>query len=237
MAEEVVRNEPVAYGVVPGLRDVIRRISWGAVWSGLMVALGMEVLFTLFGFFIGFRMYHWQAANPWAGISAWTTIWYLVTAGWSMFFGAWCAAHLSGNPIAGDRILHGITTWGFATAVTIAIVGVASWAVLREGIDVLSTAAITARQVVPAAINHAAVPPGQVSQTAQQAAQAMGQIQANAGPVGQATATIISSLSLRIWGGVLLGLITAIIGGLVGSTRTVAVAPQDVVPVPTRRAA
>jgi hypothetical protein len=51
------------------------------------VALGMEVLFTLFGFFIGFGMYKWQAANPWAGISAWTTVWYPVTAGWSMFFG------------------------------------------------------------------------------------------------------------------------------------------------------
>jgi hypothetical protein len=200
-----------------------------------MVALGMEVLFTLFGFFIGFRMYKWQAADPWVGISHWTTIWFLVTAGWSMFFGAWCAAKLSGNPIPGDEILHGISTWGLATVATIAIVALGSWAVLRDGIDLLGTAALAAGQVAPAAINH--IPPGQVAQGTAQAGQALAQIQANAGPMAQATANIISGFSLRICGGVLLGFITAIFGGLLGRSRSVVLAAPEIVPVPTRRAA
>lgn len=231
MADEVIRNDPAD---VPrqGLSGIMERVSWGAVWAGVMVALGMEILFTLFGSFIGFGMYNYHAADPWAGISAWTTVWSLVTAGWSMFFGAWCASHLSGNPVAGDGILHGISTWGLATAATVGIVAVASWAVLREGIDVLSTAAITAGQVVPAAAAHA-----QVSQATQAAGQAVTQLHANAGPMGQATANIISGLSLRICGGVLLGFITALFGGWLGRSRTVIVSSPEIVPVHPRRAA
>jgi len=207
---------------------VVKRISWGAVWAGVMAALGMEVLFTLFGLFIGFGMYKWQAANPWGGISAWTTVWYLVTAGWSMFFGAWCAARLSGNPTTGDGILHGICTWGLVTATTIAIVAVTSWAVLREGIDVLSTAAIAATPAVVTQIPAAPVP---------QAGQAIGQVQANAGQMAQATASIISGLSLRIFGGVLLGFITSLFGGWLGRSRPVVVNTGEAVTVPAQRAA
>jgi hypothetical protein len=227
MADDVIHNDPGAYTARAPWIDVIKRVSWGGVWAGVMIALGMEVLFTLFGLFIGFGMYNSRAANPWAGISTWTTVWYLVTAGWSMFFGAWCAARLSGNPMAGDGILHGITTWGLATAATVAIVAVGSWAVLREGINVLATAGVTAAQTVPAATLHAA----------QQAGQAANQIQQNPGPTAQATANIISGLSLRIFGGVLLGFITALFGGWLGRSRTVVIAPQEVMPLPTRRAA
>ena len=234
MPDDIIRNDPVLDTPRSSWSGIMGRVSWGAVWAGVMVALGMEILFTLFDFFIGFGMYHGRAANPWAGIPAWTTVWYLVTAGWSMFFGAWCAARLSGNPVPGDGILHGITTWGLATVATIVIVALGSWAVLREGIDVLGTAAIAAEQVMPTT---GQVTPGEVSPETQAASQAVGQLQANAGPMAQATANIISGLSLRTCGGVLLGFITALFGGWLGRSRPVIVASPDIVPVPTRRAA
>jgi hypothetical protein len=189
-----------------------------------MIAVGMEILFALFGLFIGFGMYQGQAANPWSGVSAWSTIWYLVTAGWSMFFGAWCAARLSSDPLTGDGMLHGVTTWGLATTITIAFVALASWAVLKEGINMLGTAAIAAEQVAGPAVAQAA--PG-----------GMAHVQANTGQIAQATADIISRLSLRIFVGVIVGFITALIGGWLGRSRAIVVAPADVVPVPTRRAA
>jgi len=72
MADDVDRNEVVSVtersGV--GASELVKRISWGAVWAGAIVALAMEALFTAFGLFIGFGMYDWKAANPWAGISA-----------------------------------------------------------------------------------------------------------------------------------------------------------------------
>lgn len=236
MADEVIRDESVRPPARVGVQvnNLLGRVSWGAIWAGVMIALGMEALLTLFGFFIGFGMYNWKAADPWTGISAWTTVWYLVTAAWSMFFGAWCAARMSGIPRRGAGILHGITTWGMATIVTIAIVLVGTWSMLRVGVNVLSTAAIAGAQVAPAATQAAT---GAVSQAAQQAGQAVVQAQQNAGPIAQATANIISGLSLRIWGGVLLGLITAIFGGWLGHPRTILVEEQQAPPAPTRLAA
>lgn len=218
MADDVVRTEVARYPVRPGVRlsEVINRVSWGAVWAGVMIALGMEALFTLFGFFIGFGMYNYTAPNPWSGISAWSTIWYLVTAGWSMFFGAWCAARLSGNPVREAGILHGITTWGLATFATILVVALGSWAVLREGINVLSAAIITGAQPLTGAA--AATAP-------------------NAGPMGQATANVVSAVSLRIFGGILLGFITAILGGLAGRTSAVVLETRETIPAGPRMAA
>jgi hypothetical protein len=216
MADDIRTYEPAGYA--PGFvsRDILLRISWSAVWAGVVIALGMEVLFALFGFSIGFGMYHWQAASPWGGIAAWSTIWYLVTAGWSMFFGAWCAARLSGNPLAGDSILHGISTWGLATFGTVLLVAAGSWALLREGIAVLSTQMLAAGQTGAMMV----VPPG-----------------TNPGPTAQATANILSSLAFQIFIGVFIGFITSIVGGLLGRSRPVAVTVPDVAPVPIRRAA
>jgi hypothetical protein len=220
MADEITYSESTPYPARFPVRfsEIINRVSWGAVWAGVMIALGMEMLFALFGFFIGFGMYHWGAANPWAGISVWTTVWYLVTAGWSMFFGAWCAARLSGSPTRGAAVLHGITTWGLATVATVLLVTVATWGVLREGVDVLTTATL------------AAVPIGRAAVTTPLTPQ-------NAGPLAQATAMLISGVALRIWGGILLGFITALFGGMLGRAPTVLVGVQETTPGPTRLAA
>ncbi len=207
------------------LSGVFDRVSWSAVWAGVMCALGMEMLFALFGFFIGFGMFNARAANPWSGISAWTTVWYLVTAGWSMFFGAWCAARLSGIPIRESGILQGITTWGLATVATVAIVGVVAWSALGQGINVLRTMTLASAQAAPAATNQAV---GQAAQAANQAA-------ANSGTIAQYTANILSGLSLRIWGGILLGFLTALFGGWLGRPHDIIVESRDV--GPTRMAA
>ncbi len=53
MTDDVIRNDPPAVLARPGLTSIAERVSWGAVWAGVMAALGMEVLFTLFGLFIG----------------------------------------------------------------------------------------------------------------------------------------------------------------------------------------
>jgi len=228
---EINREDTGAVIGTTGLAS-LKRMSWGAVWAGVMIALGMEILLTLFGLFIGFRMYNFQAANPWSGVSAWATVWYLITAAWSMFFGAWCASRLSGDPVTGDGSLHGITMWGLTTIASIAIVSLASWAVLREGINVLGTAAVTVQQMA-----RTSLAPAEAAAAARAATQSARQLQANAGPVGQATADLISRISLGTFFGVLIGFVTAVIGGRLGQNRKVVVATPDIVTIPTRRAA
>ena len=223
MADNVNRvglaRYPARYGV--HLSNVIGRISWGAVWAGLMIALGMEALLTFLGLFIGFGRYNWTAANPWAGFSAWNAVWFLVTMAWSMFFGSWCAARLSGNPVREAGVLHGLTTWGFASIVTIAVIVLGSWSVLREGVDIVSTAAIAGAEAAPAAVNQAA--PSDLSRATQNGAQALNQLQQNAGPMKQATANTVSRLSILMCGGLLIGMITAIFGGWMGRPRSVVI--------------
>jgi hypothetical protein len=184
----------------------------------------MDILFTLFGFFIGFRMFDWQAPSPWKGLASWTALWYLVTTGWSMFFGAWCASRLSGDPVEGDGFLHGVCTWGVVTAITFGIVGVASWAVLREGINVLGTAAVMAQQVAPGAIPH--LSPGELPGAVQ-----------NAGPTAQATTRLISNLAFIGFWSVLLSFVMSLLGGWLGQRRSVVVTGGGVFTLPTRRAA
>jgi hypothetical protein len=223
MTEEVMRDVP---------RDPVRpfaefsqafhRLSWSAVWAGVMIALAMEILFTVFGLSIGFGMYDFRAANPWAGISVWSTIWYFVTTGWSMFFGAWCAARLSGDPVRETGMLHGITVWGLATVASIMFAALGAWSVMREGINVLSTAALAGAQVVPGAT--------------QQSAAALNQMQANAGPMAQATANSISRLALGTWIGVLTGFIAALCGGIAGRPSAAVISARET-PGPTRLAA
>lgn len=206
MPEEVVPEAPVIVTpppppqpvVVPRRIEPVSRVSWGAIWAGVVIALGMEALLTLFGFFIGFDMY---SANPGTaaggtpnGASVWTTVWYLVTVGWSMFFGAWCAARLSG--IRESGVLHGISVWGLATFATLLVVSTIVWAVFREGIVLLASGVAAPMGMVP-------------------------------GPAGggtivispQNTAGVIANVAGRLWGGVMLGFITAILGGLAGRPR------------------
>lgn len=213
MADDITRNRPgrqVRSGV--RLSEVIERVSWGAVWSGVMVALAMEMLFTVFGLFVGFGMYNWQAADPWTGIRVWSTVWYLVTAGWSMFFGAWCAARLSGNASREAAVLHGITTWGLASVATIAIVTVGTWSALGRSVEVLQTGPMTRAELTP----NATELPAQTPQVTDHGADIARVPSQSSGPIAQAVANVVAEISLRIWGGVLLGFITALLGGWFG---------------------
>jgi hypothetical protein len=207
------------YNLITG----IRRINWGAIWTGVVVALGMVFMLKLFGLFIGFRMYNPGAQNPWAGMMGWTGVWYLVTVAFSMYIGAWCAARSSGSWRTGDGILHGLGTWGVTTVAAMTTATLALWAILREGINVMATAVTTAEQVAPGTTR---VPPG-----------AMNQLQVNSGPISQAMAHAISNFSLLIFCGLALGLLFAILGGWVGRSPRITAAPAEVVPAPTRRAA
>jgi hypothetical protein len=228
--------DTVRYAAPVGGRfgEIFSRVSWGAIWAGVMIALGLELLFTLFGFFIGFGMYNYQAPNPWGGIHAWTLVWYLVTAAISMFFGAWSAARLSGNPVREAGVLHGLATWGLATIATVLIVSFGTWTVMREGINMLSAAAITTQ----ATAGTPNAPPPAVTNAERQANRAASALEANPGPAAQEAASNISSVSLLLWGGVLLGFITAILGGIAGRAPGVFVQGQPVIPAgPTRLAA
>ncbi|HLH39278.1 MAG TPA: hypothetical protein VKX39_09045 [Bryobacteraceae bacterium] len=183
MADDAMRD-PAAHpiGTRIGERLNLEKVSWGAIWAGSMVTIGMELLFLSFGVFIDGVL---------GGSTPWAMAWYLITMAVSFYAGAATAARLFDIAVRDICVMHGLATWGVATLAT-AILGAVVGAV---------------------ALFKTALPASQVLHWG--GAEQWGGV---------------------IWGGVLLSLLTAYMGG--GSTvRGEASATQREVPAsPMRRA-
>ncbi|MDX5418416.1 MAG: hypothetical protein LPK14_03705 [Hymenobacteraceae bacterium] len=99
--------------------SALKRISWGAVFAGLAVALVIQLTLSLLGLGIGVGSIDpAEEQNPMAGLGTGTLIWWVVSMLISLFVGGWVAGRLAGMPTAFDSILHGILTWSLFTLVS-----------------------------------------------------------------------------------------------------------------------
>jgi hypothetical protein len=93
-------NEPVG---------VFRRVSWAAIFAGVVAAVVLQLLLTLLGTGIGAaKIEPLQQADPGKGLGIGAAIWLFVSTLISVYVGARVAGHLAGR----DRTLHGLLTWG-----------------------------------------------------------------------------------------------------------------------------
>jgi len=93
-----------------------RRISWGAIFAGLLVTIVIQLMLTLLGVSIGAATVDpLQERNPAEGLAIGSVIWLLVSGLASMFIGASVAGRLSGGPKRADGMLHGLVAWSAAT--------------------------------------------------------------------------------------------------------------------------
>lgn len=183
--------------------QIFKRISWGAIFSGVLVALGLEILFLLFGLFIGFRL-------SGGGLKFWSWIWYFVTSFFSLYVGGWVASRLAGNPNRANGMLHGFVTWGLTTVATFAILTGITFRTVSESTALLQTAAMTT-QVVP-------MTPAERAQTREQAADVTSRVPQPAQP--RSLAHAVSNLSLMLWIGLLIGIAGSVMGGARAVTRS-----------------
>lgn len=141
----------------PDTELIFHRVSWGAIFSGTLVALAMEILFLTFGMFIGFQM----SAG---GAHAWSAVWYFVTLFCSLFAGSAVASRLAGNPSRGNGMLHGFVVWGLTMFTTAAVAVIMLWDVIRVANSWLQTAVAMIPQAPPVnAATHAASATGDLS--------------------------------------------------------------------------
>lgn len=100
----------------PAARLSVRRVSWGAVLAGVIIALAVQLLLSLLGLGVGASTIDpMQGDTPGAqtlGIGA--GIWWLVSSLIAVFAGGWVAGRLAGVPERTDGMLHGLVTWGLA---------------------------------------------------------------------------------------------------------------------------
>ncbi|PRY13185.1 hypothetical protein CLV24_10699 [Pontibacter ummariensis] len=161
--EDNLRDErgytvPVAgprYGTGLG---VFKRISWGAVFAGLVVALVVQLAWSLLGLGIGFGTINpVEEQDPMAGLGTGALIWWIVSTLVSLFIGGWVAGRLAGMPTTADSILHGIITWSLFTLLSFYLLTTAVGRVL-SGVgslvgDTLSLAGRGIAAVAPEAAN------------------------------------------------------------------------------------
>lgn len=100
-------------GTAPALP---RRISWGAVIAGAIVAIAVGALLSVLGIAIGATTINTleRSTPDTSTLSLAGGIWATFAALLAMGTGGYVAAHLSGTTSNQDGILHGLTVWGVA---------------------------------------------------------------------------------------------------------------------------
>jgi hypothetical protein len=116
MRDNLRHDRNLAFPPVPG---AIKRISWGAVFAGVVVAMVLQLALSLLGFGIGVGTIDpVEERDPMSGLGTGALIWWVVTMLLSLFAGGWVAGRLAGMPTTFDSILHGILTWSLFTLLT-----------------------------------------------------------------------------------------------------------------------
>ena len=108
---------PTDYGRVSA---ALKRVSWGAIFAGAVVAAVTHFLLYLFGIGIGLETFDPASeGDTVGGFGVGQGIWLIVSGLIALFAGGWVAGRLAGMPRRTDGGIHGLVTWGVATIVGI----------------------------------------------------------------------------------------------------------------------
>ena len=95
-----------------GAVAAMKRISWGSVFAGMVVAMTLLFMLSLLGLGIGIGTVDpLEEQNPLAGLGIGAAIWWGLSLLIALFAGGWVAGRLAGMPRAFDSMLHGIITF------------------------------------------------------------------------------------------------------------------------------
>lgn len=139
---------------------IYRRVSWGAVFAGVIIALAVQLVLSMLGLGVGATTIHPtaganglpQVSSLGIGAAVWWTVSYLI----SLIIGGYVASRLAGVVIRMDGLLHGLVTWGFALLISAYLVTTAVGAVMGGAFRVLGSAASGVTQAVQQAAPEAA---------------------------------------------------------------------------------
>ena len=199
--------------------DGIKRMSWGAIIAGTLLALTLQFMLGLLGLGIGLSTVDATTSGGTPTASAFASasgLWTVAVVLIGLFFGAFAAGRLAGSPSRTDAALHGIITWATSTLVVVylltsgasAIVG-GAFGALGGSIQSLASAATSvtpqsldqlpeplktqARQLLQKGTDQAQQAAGQAQDQAQQAADQAKQATGEA-DLSSAISTIVAGL-------------------------------------------
>ena len=132
-----------------------RRISWQAIFAGVIVAVSIQILLSLLGAGVGLGMVHTTAsATPDAGsFGIGTGVWWLISNLVALAAGGYVAAWLAGISLRFDGMLHGLVTWGISMLLTLYLLSSAVGGLVGGALSVtgstLSAAGDTVKSAAP----------------------------------------------------------------------------------------
>lgn len=149
-----------------------RRVSWGAVFAGVMIVLAVQLLLSMLGLGIGLSTVSpTEGGTPntsslGIGAAAWWGISYLL----ALFAGGYVAARLAPSRLSFDGALHGLLTWAFALLVTFYLLTTAVGGVIGGAFSAVSGTLSAAGQTVKSIAPQAAQATGVTADMIQQKA-------------------------------------------------------------------
>lgn len=121
-----------------------RRVSWQAVFAGLVVALALQVLLAMLGTGIGASTIDPLPGDGSPSASAFGTgaaLWWGVSSLLALFAAGWVSGRLSGAPRRADGGWHGVLAWALSVLAIVWLVTSAAGSLLRSAGGVLGTVA------------------------------------------------------------------------------------------------
>src|SRR5581483_6356165 len=115
MKDETVYEAPINTST-----SLERRISWAAIFAGLVVAIVIEMVLSVLGISIGATVVTPLSDSTTArhlGIGE--AVWCLGVCISSVCIGGWVGCRSAGRGLGGEGALHGLVSWSAATLVTV----------------------------------------------------------------------------------------------------------------------
>ena len=126
-----------------GGSHIHRRISWAAIFGGVIMVIVVQLLLSMLGAGIGLGAVNVNSgATPDAsnfGIGA--GVWWVVSSIIALLFGGYVTAWFAGIEIRFDGVLHGLVAWGIATILTIYLLTTAVGGIIGGGFSAFGSAA------------------------------------------------------------------------------------------------
>jgi hypothetical protein len=158
---------------VEGGAHIHRRISWAAIFGGVILVVTVQLLLSLLGAGIGLGTVNTNSGTTpdASSIGIGAGLWWVISSIIALGFGGYVAAWLAGIEIKWDGVLHGLITWGIATLLTIYLLTSAVGSVIGGGFSavgsVASTAGSGAKEAAQPLAQAAGVSPDMIQQQAQ----------------------------------------------------------------------
>jgi hypothetical protein len=160
--------------LLSGGAHIHRRISWAAIFGGVVLVVVVQLLLSTLGAGIGLGTVNVNAGTtPDAGnLGMGAGIWWVISSCLALFCGGYVAAWLAGVELRFDGALHGLVTWGIATLLTIYLLTSAIGGVIGGGFSALGSVTSAAGSGVSEAAKPLAQAAGVSPDMLQQQAQA-----------------------------------------------------------------